>query len=348
MQKLAVIISPNWKDYAQNYLADCLASLRKQTYKDYDLFLIDNESSEQSFNFLKKTAPEDTVIPLEKNEGFAGGNNAAIKLAIEKGYDFIFLVNMDTVLDEKCLAELMAVAQKNPQAAIQSRLMLWPETNKINSLGNVTHFLGFGYCDAYGKKITEQIMHEKEIAYPSGAAVLLPTKILKQVGLFDEGMWMYNEDQDLGWRFWLSGHCCLLAPQSVVYHKYEFSRSIKKLYWLDRNRIIAILKNYHVLTLLLILPAFIVMELGLILFSLKSGWLKEKIRVWQYFLSLKNWHYLLRARRQSQMLRQTSDRKITKYFSGKIWYQEIDDVKLRFINPIFNVYWKIVRLIMFW
>ncbi len=348
MQKLAVIISPNWKDYAERFLRDCLVSLRAQTMQDFKIFLIDNETSETSFAFLKSQAPEAEIIGLEKNEGFAEGNNAALRRAIEQGFDYCALINMDTVLEQNCLADLMLAASTNPEAAIQARLMMWPEQDKVNSLGNVTHFLGFGFSKGYREEFKNQEPGIKEIAYPSGAAVLLPTKVLREIGLFDSKMWMYNEDQDLGWRFWLSGRTCLIAESAVVYHKYEFSRSVTKYYWMDRNRIIAMLKNYHLLTLIAIAPAFIIMECGLILFSLKSGWFKEKMRVWAYFVSIKNWSYIVSERKKIQAARKISDRAATKHFSGRIWYQEIDDPKLRLINPFFAFYWKVVRTVMFW
>ncbi|MFA4941969.1 MAG: glycosyltransferase, partial [Patescibacteria group bacterium] len=248
--------------------------------------------------------------------------------------------------------------------AVQARLMLWPEKEKINSLGNTTHFLGFGYCEGYGERI-ENLKNPSsplyptdakalagkqggDICYPSGAAVLFTAEVLKKVGLFDEEFWMYNEDQDLGWRIWLSGWKCVLAPEAVVYHKYEFAKSIKQYYWMDRNRMLSVIKNYHWLTLLLITPACLVMELGLVVFSLKQGWFKLKMKVWLYFLKPKTWRYLLKMRKQVQSLRQIKDRDIVKMFSGKIWYQEISDWKLKLVNPVFQIYWWAVRKIIFW
>jgi GT2 family glycosyltransferase len=147
-----------------------------------------------------------------------------------------------------------------------------------------------------------------DIFYPSGAAVMYRAEALKEVGLFDEEFWMYNEDEDHGWRFWLAGWRVVLAPEAVVYHKYEFAKSIKQYYWMDRNRILCILKNYSLLILLLILPAFIIMEFGLVLFSLKGGWFKEKIKVWFYFLNPLKWVYIIQARRDSQAVRKIKDK----------------------------------------
>jgi GT2 family glycosyltransferase len=343
-KNLAVIISPNYKDYATTYLVACLDSLKLQSYQDFTIYMVDNETTEESYTFLKNTAPEAQIIRCVKNEGFAGGNNRALEDILKNNYQYVFLVNMDTISETNCLEKLIETMNTHPEAgAIQARLMLYPKTDVINSLGNETHFLGFGYSKGYQEKFSEINNRIQEIAYPSGAAVLLRVAALKEVGLFDEEMWMYNEDQDLGWRLWLAGYQCLIAPHAVVYHKYEFSRSIQKYYWMDRNRIITILKNYYWLTLVLIIPAFIVMEGGLVLFSIQSGWFKEKLHVWKYFLSLKNWQLILKKRHQIQRTRKLPEKKILSLITGKIWYQEIGSWKLKVANPIFELYWFIVR-----
>ena len=361
MKKAAIIISPNYKDYAKKYLDGCVESLRKQDWQgEMKIFITDNESSEESFNYLKSKLPEAEIIINKNNDGFAKGNNDAMKRAIAQEFDYIILFNMDTVVESDCVSELVKVAESGENiGAAQARLMLWPDKEKINSLGNATHFLGFGYCLGYNEDWDSHPLltspsgrgrdtHLLDIFYPSGAAVLFKKEVLEKVGLVDQEFWMYNEDQDFGWRIWLAGYKCVLAPDAVVYHKYQFAKSIKQYYWMDRNRIIAIIKNYHFLTLLLILPAFVIMELGLILFSLKTGWFKEKIKVWKYFLTPAKWKYLYNARKQAQALRKVKDRDMAKMITGKIWYQEIDDAKLRLINPVFNLYWQIAKFFIRW
>ncbi|KKR13666.1 MAG: hypothetical protein UT42_C0042G0006 [Candidatus Falkowbacteria bacterium GW2011_GWA2_39_24] len=346
--KVAIIISPNWADYAQKYLADCLTSLSQQNFAGQSkLFLVDNATTAESYNYLRTLAPTAEIISNQNNDGFAKGNNDAMRQALAQGYDYIFLINMDTIVDSHCLQALVDYLVKYPEAgAVQVRIMLWPETDKVNSLGNTTHFLGFGYCLGYQQSY--QPVGLKEIAYPSGAGVMLRATALQQVGLFDEELWMYNEDQDLGWRLWLAGYKCLLAESAIVYHKYSFSKSISKYYWMDRNRLINIFKNYRLATLILIIPALLVMELGLLLFAVKGGWLKEKIRVYSYFLNKQNWQYLRQARQQSQALRRVPDREIVRLFSGQILYQEIDSIFLRLANIFFGLYWQIIKLLLFW
>ncbi|MFH0951007.1 MAG: glycosyltransferase family 2 protein [bacterium] len=346
--KVAIIISPNWGDYAKKYLADCLTSLRQQDFDNQPkLFLVDNATTAESYDYLRQLAPEAEIIRNQNNDGFAKGNNDALRRALDQGYDCLFLVNMDTIIDSHCLQALVDYLIKYPEAgAVQARLMLWSEQNKINSLGNLTHFLGFGYCLGYQQ--TYQPVGYRAIAYPSGAGVMLRATALRQIGLFDEELWMYNEDQDLGWRLWLAGYKCLLAEEAVIYHKYSFSKAISKYYWMDRNRLINIFKNYRLATLILILPALLVMELGLLLFAVKGGWLSEKIKVYNYFLKSTSWQYLRQARQRSQALRKVPDRAIIKLFSGQILYQEIDNVFLRLANVFFGFYWQIIRLLIFW
>jgi len=362
-KRIAIIISPNYKDYAEKYLADFLASLRKQDYAgEMKIFITDNKSTEESFKYLKNILFGAEIVRNKNNDGFAKGNNDAIKKALEQGADYIILFNMDTVLEADCVRKMAEAAEEDkiPPApfakggkigAVQARLMLYNDKNKINSLGNVTHFLGFGYSKRYGEEYKSPqppLLKRVEICYPSGAAVLFTREALEKVGLFDEKFWMYNEDQDLGWRLWLSDFKCVLAGEAVVYHKYEFSRSIKKYYFMDRNRIIAMLKNYRWATLLLIAPAFLAMEIGLLFFSLSNGWFKEKINVYKYFLSFKNWRYIIEARKLTQKLRQVKDKNIIKLFSGKIWYQEIGDRRLKFANVVFGAYWKIIKVLIVW
>lgn len=352
-KKVAIIISPNWRDYAKKYLSDCLDGLRQQDWTgESKLFLVDNESSEDSFAYLKSQAPEAEIIRNPDNAGFARGNNVAMQAALEQGFDYLLLLNMDTLAAPGAVSALVALAERHPEAgAVQARLMLWPDKDKVNTVGNATHFLGFGYGVGGGQRWADyepKVRDGQAIAYPSGAAVMFTAEALRQVGLFDEALWMYNEDQDLGWRLWLAGFSCLLAKEAVVFHKYEFNRSIAKFYWMDRNRLIVAFKNYKLLTIFLILPAMLVMEAGQILFALKNGWFKDKLRVYGYFLSRRNWRYIRNERSKVKALRKLPDREIIKMFSSKVEFQELASWPLAAANAIFTVYWNLAKRLIKW
>jgi GT2 family glycosyltransferase len=349
MSKKVGIILVNYKDYARRFLKDCRDSLRSLEYPKEALsfYIVDNETSPESQVYLRDNFSEAEVIANANNDGFAKGNNDGMRAALAGGCEYVWLLNMDTIVEPEALKEMIKAAETDEKiGAVQARLMLWPDKDKINSLGNITHFLGFGYSSGYREKWENQAVGIKEIMYPSGAAVLFKKEALLEAGFFDEAYWMYNEDQELGWRLWLAGRSCVLAPTAVVYHKYEFSRSISKYYWMDRNRLLAIFECYEPLTLILILPALLLMELGLMLFSIQSGWFKEKLKVWNYFLSYDSWEYLKKARQRNQKLRKVKDKQIVRLIAGEIWYQEIGNWKLRLMNPVFSAYWRLVRIVL--
>lgn len=349
---VAVIISPNYKDYAKKYLHNCIESIRQQDYEgEMKIFMTDNETSSESFLFLSKTVPEAELVLNQTNDGFAKGVNDSIRLAISQNFDYVSIISIHSTVASDYISKMVDAIESDEKIGVAQALILMPDKKTINSLGNATHFLGFGYCDGYKDDLSSRNLDFNsvhEIFYPSGASMFFKREVLEKIGLLDEEYWMYNEDQEIGWRLRLAGYKCVLAPKAEMYSTYEFLRSIQKYYWMDRNRILAILESYHILTLILIFPSFLLMELGLILFSLKTGWFKEKIKVWKYFLTLRTWVYIIKARKRNQKLRVIKDREIVKLISGNIWYQEVDDWKLRFINPVFNLYWSVIKKIVIW
>lgn len=348
-ESIAVVISPNWGDYAEKYLKECLESVRRQNYQGrIKVFITDNESSPKSAVFLRKIAPEAEITFNRNNDGFAKGVNDSMKKALRQGFPFIAVFNIHVRLDDNCLSEMVKAFKSRPLiGAVQARQMM-PDESTINSLGNSTHFLGFGYCSGYREKWRKQMSKINDIHYPSGSSMLFSREIISRIGLFDEEYWMYNEDQEIGWRLRLAGYRCVAAREAVIFNDYKFKRSIRKYYWMDRNRILAILECYHFLTLVLVFPAFTVMEAGLFLFAWKGGWLKDKLSVWKYFLRPGNWRYILKARRRNQNLRRTKEKEIVRFITGRIWYQEINDWKLNIINPVFNLYWRVASKLIFW
>ncbi|MFH0814973.1 MAG: glycosyltransferase family 2 protein [Candidatus Falkowbacteria bacterium] len=380
MNKVAIILI-NYKDYAQRFLGGCIESLRKVKFSsgEFKIFIVDNETSEQTRKTIREIAPEAIVIPCETNSGYTGGNNLGMREAEKWGADYFCLLNMDTEVDENFLEEALKVYQSDPKIGlVQSRLMLFNDKEKINSMGNRLHFLGFGFCDKYQEKfrnpkseILNNLPNPKseirspmfrdsdldiricppaaDIIYPSGAAVLISAEKLKQIGYFTDELFMYLEDAEWGWKSRLFGFRNVLAINSIVYHKYEFSRSSSKFYWIERNRQIVPLMCYHWLTLALLFPAWLVMELGMLIISLAGNWFLAKINAYKWFLNLNNLKKLLKWRKAVQARRCQPDWLIVRDFAGKIEYQEASNGLFTSIgNSILNVYWQIVKKIMIW
>ena len=347
MKKVAIIILTY---NGEKYLPQLLGSVFNfpPTSVEFKVLIVDNYSSDQTVSYIAKHFPQVEILAQKNNWGFAKGNNIGISFALERGYDYVMLLNQDTIVTDGYLDKLVQVIDKDEQiAAVQPRLMLYPETELVNSLGNVIHYLGFGYT--YGHRLPLADLDSKHpLNYCSGAACLIRCEALKKVGLFYEELFMYHEDLDLGWRFKLVGYRQQAVFESVVYHQYEFSRSIKKYYFMERNRFMVMFANYSLLTLLLICPMLLVMELGLFLFSFKNGWWREKLKVYGYFFSRENWTKIRKQRQLVQNLRSVSEREVVADFSGIIQHQELKSVSLELINPFLYLYWFLIRSIIFW
>ena len=337
------------------FFPDCLQSIKDQDTNNgqiqFTTFIIDSNSQDQTVEFIKANYPEFRISEYNENLGYAKGNNIGIQFAIKEKYDYVLIVTHDVKLDRRCLSELLKTANKDDRIGIvQPKILLWDDPLRINTIGNEIHFLGYGFMQGY-RDLAEEHPHLKErpITSVSGAALLLKTSLIKKVGQFDERFFMYSEDMDLSWRARLRGYRLFLSPEAISYHSYEFSKNPMKMYYLDRNRIILILKHYKILTLILLFPAFVIMEIGETLFALQSGWWKDKIRSRLYFLNPNNLIRIYKDRQQIQKNRGVSDREILKIYRGDIHFEEIDNVLLKYVgNPLLKIYFILLKSVVFW
>lgn len=346
--RIAIIIVTH---NAARYLEDCLSSVYANDYPHdrFEVMVVDNASSDETVSMISHDWPEVVIIQSEGNSGFAQANNSAISRALDQGFEAVFLLNQDTTVDAHFLSLALTSLEADPAiGAVQSKLLLHDQPNLINSWGNELHFLGFGYAGGY-RQPDSGINHDYDITYPSGAAVLIRSTALQDIGLLRGEFFMYHEDSDLGWRLWLAGWRVCLSANSIVYHKYEFSRSITKYYFMERNRRWMILSNFHWATLLLISPALVAMDIGMLLYAIRSGWRPQYLRAWSDAYAPQAWPLVRHWRRQVQQSRRVSERFVVSRFTGLIKFQEVDNLIVRWImNPCLDLYWRCVRFFIFW
>lgn len=343
------------------YLEEVMASIGALTYpKDrIELIIVDNDSPDQSADLIReavvpqsgKTLPNVTFFPNPTNDGFAAGNNIGINHALLEDVDYVYLLNNDAKFHPDAMTEAVAMAESDKTiGSVQSLLLLWNQPDIVNSTGGMVHFLGFGFVRDNGRTVSEITAADgEEIAYASGAAVLYRASVLKEVGLLDPFLFLYHEDLELGWRIRLHGFRNVCAKKSTAYHQYEFKRSIQKFFWMERNRILVHVSHLKTWTILLLIPFWIPLELALIVFGIKGGWIKEKLRVYAALLDPKTWAYVARKRTESRLIRRVSDREIVRLFTGKILHQETKNPIVDFIaNPMLSAIWLGVRKMVVW
>lgn len=337
----------------KKYLPKLFESLEVLSYskEKYKILVLDSASTDGGLEFLERLEKEGKIelMKLQKNLGFCGGNNIGMKYALNNGAKHIVLLNQDTFVEPDFLQELLAAAESEEKIGVAQALLLYNDGKTINSLGNQNHILGYGWCEGNYEKIQNSInktQEVKEITYASGAAVLYKAEMLKEIGLFDENYFSYNEDADICHRARMVGYKTILAPKAVVYHDYHFptDKNKKRYFWMEKNRLYMVWKFYKLKTLLFLLPLFLVMSLGQFINAAHKGYLKEFFGARLWFIP--NFFKVRRARREVQKTRQISDREFMKNFAAEIKYQPVSNFLLDKIgNPIMRVYWNIIRKI---
>jgi GT2 family glycosyltransferase len=333
----------------RHYLDDVFASVKQLNYpkEKLEIIAVDNDSQDGSPEWFRQQKGI-TFMPSGSNLGFAEGNNLGMNHAILDGCKYVYLLNGDAKLDQDAIMEAVELAESNKKiGAVQSRIMLWKTPNVVNVTGGMVNFLGFGFARDNGRRweeVKKEVTDGEEIAYASGAAVLFRSSVLKNVGLLESFYFMYHEDLELGWRIRLAGYKNVLSTKSIAFHDYEFRRSIKKFYWMERNRVLVHFSHLKWSTLALLAPIMLASELGLLMFAFRGGWLKEKVLVWFNLLSPSVWKHVRTKRKESTLLRTVSDKEIVRHWTAKIDHQETQSpIVDKLINPTLSLIWSILK-----
>lgn len=256
-----IIVTYNSADYISN----CLARLKAQTYRDFEVILIDNRSTDNSMEILDSAQEQLslTLIQLENNIGFAAANNLGASKA--KGH-WLATLNPDAFPEPDWLANLVTTATENPGCFFASRLIQASHPSWLDGEGDAYHISGVAWRRGHGSLVGELPVHKCELieVFSScAAAALYPRTAFLELGGFDEGFFAYHEDVDLGFRLRLHGLRCLYAPAAVVFHQGSASMGKESdfvIYHGHRNLVWTYFKNMPLVLLLLFLPLHLAMN----------------------------------------------------------------------------------------
>ena len=249
------VIIVNWNGV--QHLDPCLRSLALQTFRDFEVIVVDNGSTDGSAAFLKSVHPWVRLVELPENRGFAGGNNAGYAVAAG---EYLVTLNNDTEVDPEWLKELVAAADGVPAAGmVASRICSHAEPDRIDSLGVRICRDGMSR-GAFRRQRYSGLRLEpvEEILLPSACAALYKRAMVEETGFFADEFFAYCEDTDLGLRGRWAGWGAVLATRAVVRHKYSLTGgafSPLKLYLVERNHFLAVIRNFP-LPLLPLVPLY--------------------------------------------------------------------------------------------
>ena len=247
----AAIVVMNFN--GKHLLPECMTSLQAQSVRA-DVVVVDNGSSDGSAEFIAKHFPEVRLLALEKNLGFAAGYNDALECM---PHPWVALLNNDAALAPDWLEELLAVAEREPRAAILGGKLLF---RRIGQTGRILQSAGASFTDAgtafelgWGQADLGQYDQAARVGAISGAAMLVQRKVFLELGGFDAAYFAYLEDVDLCWRAWLAGHEVLYWPGAVALHRFGATAGGRaapfRIRWMQRNRLANMAKNLELASL---------------------------------------------------------------------------------------------------
>lgn len=262
---IASVVVMNYN--GRKYLEDCLNSILNQEFdkERYEIFFVDNASTDDSVRFVKKSFPSINVVELDKNYGLAGGNNRSVEYT--KGKYIIFLDN-DTIMHRKWLSELVKIAEDNPSAALCVPNLVehdCPDWGPMEMEKWIDHIY-FLKLSRFGWAKYTSIPFAKEpliTLFAPGPSTLIRREIIDELEYVFDPEFFNGGDLDLSLRMTSLGHEIMIVPTSIVYHDISSKYFIKnrariaaviKIYDATKYRFITYFKHLHTLEFLLFLP----------------------------------------------------------------------------------------------
>lgn len=245
LSKVAIVIL-NWNGLADT--VECLDSLVKIAYPNYETVVIDNGSRGNDVQTLKEKYRESIhLISNRKNEGFAGGCNIGIKWALENNAAYVLLLNNDTTGSKNFLRELVEVARNNERIGIVGpKVYHYDEPNSIATAGGKINFWT-GNTPLIGRSSIDHGQFDciKEVDFVSGCALLIKVETIRKIGMLDERYFAYYEETDLCARARRGGWQIVFVPNARIWHKGgRFTKSGEiPMYYMTRNRFLFMKKN---------------------------------------------------------------------------------------------------------
>jgi GT2 family glycosyltransferase len=254
----------------RKFLYECIKSLHAQSYTDFEIMVVDNDSADDSIEVLDSEFPKIRVIRNHTNLGYAGGMNEGIR---HTKSSYIMTLNNDTRLESRCIERLVDTMSRDDSIGMCATKMLFPD-RRINSTGICIARSGATWDRGIFEADEGQYDVSEEIFAPCAGAALYRRAMLDEIGLFDEDFFLYIEDADLGFRGHLAGWKCVYVPDAVVYHKLGGTGGFMSdlaVYYGNRNILWYPVKNFPLTLLLTSLPWIIGRTIGVIPYYAMRG-----------------------------------------------------------------------------
>jgi GT2 family glycosyltransferase len=301
---------------AGNLLIDCVDSIQKSNYKNYEIIVVDNISKDNSQKKCKEKFPNIKLIENSENLGYCEGNNVGLRVA---NGEFVVILNPDTIVDPFWLSELLQAYRKNGDGIYQPKFLASTDHSMLLSTGNMIQIFGFGYSRSKGDLDKGQYEKFEKIDFASGTCIFTSKKIIEEIGLFESFLFAFHDDFELCWRGALIGINSFYVPSAIVYHPiegYSFQWSPLKFKLLERNRKYCLLTLYSRSTFFKMIPGLILVDIAVFFFYLSKG--MGKIKISADLEILKNLKNINKKYKNNQKIRKIKDKELINQFKNEV------------------------------
>lgn len=313
----------------EEYVGGCLSSIRKQGYRNKEIIVVDDASSDSSLDIVRELCPEARVITNSSNLGAAKSRNLGIQAA--KG-EYLVTLDNDAWLSNDWLTKILEMIQPNRNIGIcMGKILMNDSREVINSTGAFMTYAGFGWDRGIYQADIGQYDSPvfQEILAGCSAAMMVRAEVFNTVGLFDPYFFYFFEDVEFGLRARIAGYDAVYVPEAVAYHslggtvRHAKGRQLDIEYFKQRNRLYTILKNFECTTLRRHvhpgLTYYVLKPVKVILFSREDSRARVHdllICIRSVFSSLRHFRHILESRRKMQTFRKKNDLDLRKFLSG--------------------------------
>jgi GT2 family glycosyltransferase len=319
-----------------------LRAVQAQLGEGDELVVVDNASSDGSAAAARAAAPGARVLELAGNGGFTAGCLAG---AAASSAPLLFFLNPDAVLAPGSLEALRAAAGEHPRWGAWQAMVLLPGGQRINSSGGVVHWLGLAWAGGLDAAVPAPPGPPHEVAFASGAALVVRRSAWEEVGGFDADWFMYVEDVDLSLRLRLAGWGVGVVPAASVEHDYDFDKGDYKWFHLERNRWWSLLSSYPAPLLALVAPPLLLFDVALLAVAAQGGWLGPKLR--SQAAVVRSLPRVLARRRAIQARRAISPGAFADWLTPALDSPSLGGpAELPAVRWLVTTYWRAIRLLL--
>jgi GT2 family glycosyltransferase len=322
---------------AEPWLRDAVGAVLASTGIDLDAVVVDNGCTSDAIDHVKGLDRVRVITP-ETNSGYSGGCDLG---AAEAGGEYLAFVNSDAIVSPAALSRLAEVASAREVGLAMGSIRLADSPETMNSAGNPVHFTGLSWAGGFGEPATRYALR-RQVSAASGCCFVIRRELWEDLGGFAPEYFAYCEDTELSLRLWQRGLTVEYVPDAVVVHHYEFSRNERKLYLLERNRVLLLLTTYQRRSLVVLAPMLAATELLMLGAAIAGGWGRAKLRGWLWLWRNGGWVRARRALIQSE--RTVPDAVIFRRVTARIDPANVAAPPgVNLLNIVMSGYWSIAR-----